>query len=107
MVLLSIRPIDPQSILHKASEAQRIAAAARGQPNPQQHHFLQELQQQSVRRQQMVRQTDESEANKMEADERAKQQQQRQEQRQDRRQKKGPLHGKLDRDRGTRIDIKV
>ncbi|HHW98644.1 MAG TPA: hypothetical protein GX738_03300 [Firmicutes bacterium] len=104
---MSIRPIDPQSILHKASESQRVAAATRGQPNPEQHHFLQELQQQSAQKQQMVRQTDDAEANKLQADDRSKGRQQGQEQRRERRQKKPASKWELDRDRGTRIDIKV
>lgn len=104
---MSIRPVDPQSVLHKAGESQRTTAASREQPSPGQHHFLQELQQRSVRRQQMVRQADDAEANKLHTDERQNKQQQKQDQRRGKqpRQKQTILH--RDRNRGTHLDIKV
>ncbi|NLW16239.1 MAG: hypothetical protein GX033_01020 [Firmicutes bacterium] len=104
---MSIRPVDPQPVLHKASESQRIAAATRGQPNPEQHQFLQELQQQSARRQQMVQHTDDAEASKLQADDESRQPRQRQEKRKKQKQKRPTAWWEPDKSRGTRLDIKV
>ena len=104
---MSIRPIDPQSVLHKASESQRTHATAREQPNAGEHHFLQELEQQSTRKQQMVRQTDDAEANKLQADDQRKQQQREQERRRRQRQEMRQSALPPDRNRGMHLDIKV
>lgn len=104
---MSIRPIDPQSALHKAGESQRTHATAREQPSPGQHHFLQELEQQSARKQQMVRQANDAEPNKLQADDQRKQQQQEQEKKRKQLQKRRHMVSPPDRNRGTHLDIKV
>ncbi len=104
---MSIRPIDPQSVLHKAGESQRTTAASREQPNPGQHHFLQELQQQSARRQQMVRKSEDAEPNKLQPDEGQDQPQGQARGRGDHRRRKQQATWVQDRERGTHLDIKV
>ncbi|NLY54248.1 MAG: hypothetical protein GX060_06500 [Firmicutes bacterium] len=103
---MSIRSVDLQSVLQRASESQRTNAINRGQPNPEQHHFLQELQQQTERSQQMVLQMEQPEANRLQSDGRRNQRNP-ENKHERRRQKQESTTWLQDKTRGTHLDIKV
>lgn len=102
---MSMRPVDLQSVLHRAGEPQRIDAAAREQPGPGQHHFLQQLQAESQRQQQMVRHSADAEAGKLDTS--GQEQKARHENNADQKQRKRKAEQMQDSDRGVHLDIKV
>lgn len=105
--MMPLRPVDLQSVLHKASEPARTHAATREQPNPGQHQFLQQLQAQSARRQKMVRQSEDADETKLQPDGRQKKQEGDPKQDDASRRKKKPVIAARDRNRGAYLDIKV